>query len=54
MVELPEQWWTDVQAQLSDVLKTLDHHNHSLAAAHVAMAIECFPICQQRPEAGPE
>jgi len=42
MAELPDQWWTDVQIQLSDILKMLDSHGEPLIAAHVAMALECL------------
>ena len=42
MPELPEQWWTEVQAQLSDVLNVLDQHKEPLIAAHVAMALDCL------------
>ena len=41
MIELPEQWLTDIEIQLSKALETLDTHSEPLIAAHVAAALEC-------------
>lgn len=53
MAELPEGWWTDIQSQLSDLLKTLDDRGEPLIAAYVAMAVECLHDRAQTLQAGP-
>ena len=42
MTVQPEQWWTNAQIKLADLLQTLDQHNEPMIAAHVAMALECL------------
>lgn len=42
MTAQTEQWWSNVQIKLADLLQTLDHHDEPMVAAHVAMALECL------------
>ena len=50
MIELPEQWLADIEAQLSKALETLDAHSEPLIAAHVAAALECVQSRLRRGE----